>query len=36
MKPTSDMRSQVVVEGKVFGVYGVEDYYNDFIPNHSR
>lgn len=35
MKPTSDMRSQVVVEGKVFGVYGVEDYYNDFIPNHS-
>ena len=35
MKPTSDMRSQVVVEGKVFGVYGVEEYYNDFIPNHS-
>ena len=35
MKPTSDMRSQVVVEGKVFGVYGVEEYYEDFIPNHS-
>ena len=35
MKPTSDMRSQVVVEGKVFGVYGVEEYYDDFIPNHS-
>lgn len=35
MKPTSDMRSQVVVEGKVFGTYGVEEYYNTFIPKHS-
>lgn len=35
MKPTSDMRSQVIVEGRPFGVYGVEEYYDDFIPNHS-
>ena len=35
LKPTSDMKSQVVVEGKVFGTYDVESYYSDFIPNHS-
>ena len=35
LKPTSDMKSQVVVEGKVFGTYDVDSYYSDFIPNHS-
>ena len=35
MKPTTDMRSQVIVEGKVFGVYDVPSYYDDFVPNHG-
>ena len=35
LKPTSDMKSQVIVEGKIFGVYDVDSYYSDFIPNHS-
>lgn len=35
LKPASDMRSQVIVEGTVFGTYDVDSYYSDFIPNHS-
>ena len=35
LKPTCDMKSQVIVEGKVFGTYDVDSYYSDFIPNHS-
>ena len=35
LKPTADMRSQVVVEGKAVGTYDVPSYYNDFIPNHG-
>lgn len=35
LKPIGDMRSQVVVEGRVFGVYDVDGYYNEFIPEHS-
>lgn len=35
LKPACDMKSQVVVEGKVFGTYDVSGYYDDFIPNHS-
>lgn len=36
LKPTSDMQSQVIVEGEVFGTYSVDSYYSDFIPNHSH
>ncbi|MBO5669298.1 MAG: hypothetical protein J6R75_02920, partial [Candidatus Methanomethylophilaceae archaeon] len=31
LKPTCDMKSQVIVEGKVFGTYDVDSYYSDFI-----
>lgn len=32
LKPTSDMRSQVIVEGRPVGVYDVPSYYGEFIP----
>ncbi len=35
LKPTCDMKSQVIVEGRVFDTYDVDSYYSDFIPNHS-
>ena len=36
MKPKGDCTSQVIVEGKPFGDYDVEGYYNDFVPGPGR
>ncbi len=35
LKPIGDSKSQVVVNGKIFGHYDVNEYYDDFIPNHG-
>lgn len=35
MKPIGDSISQVIVKGKVFGEYNVEDYYSKFIPDYG-
>ena len=35
LKPKGDKISQVIVEGVPFGDYDVEDYYENFIPNHA-
>jgi len=32
LKPKGDAISQVMVEGKAYGDYGVEDYYEKFVP----
>ncbi|MCQ2052978.1 MAG: cobyric acid synthase [archaeon] len=35
LKPNDDHTSQVIVEGKSFGNYDIESYYNNFIPSHG-
>ena len=36
LKPKGDTRSQVMVEGKPFGDYDVEEYYGEFVPGPGR
>ena len=36
LKPKGDCMSQVIVEGKPFGDYDVEGYYNDFVPGPGK
>ena len=36
LKPKGDSVSQVIVEGKPFGDYDVEGYYNDFVPGPGK
>ncbi len=36
LKPKGDSMSQVIVEGKPFGDYDVEGYYNDFVPGPGK
>lgn len=36
LKPKGDCMSQVIVEGKPFGDYDVEGYYEDFVPGPGK
>ncbi len=36
LKPKGNTESQVMVEGKPFGDYDVQSYYNDFVPGPGR
>ena len=36
LKPKGDCMSQVIVEGKPFGDYDVEGYYDDFVPGPGK